>query len=253
MKCQGACKPGSVPPKRGQPFIWAEDCSPAQAANPDFSERSVPAPVKGHEVPIWPCSGWGLPCGDCRQPPGALLPHPFTLAPTSGAVCSLWHCPYGFPRRALPATLTSWSPDFPRIPCGNARLPGPLARPHIGTNFSAGKLARDPAITVDQELEQDGADLSVDIAVDLLRSPAALERLDRLVAVGHVIAETFKRQVKSPVIVEWIAQLELAAWAGTSRIRPSGPTETARPDRSCAPGRHRNAQPHWCGGCHAAG
>ncbi len=31
-------------------------------------------------APIWPCSEWGLPCGDCHQPPGALLPHPFTLA-----------------------------------------------------------------------------------------------------------------------------------------------------------------------------
>ena len=32
------------------------------------------------ETPIRPCSGWGLPCGCCCQPPGALLPHPFTLA-----------------------------------------------------------------------------------------------------------------------------------------------------------------------------
>src|SRR5690606_11909329 len=30
--------------------------------------------------PIWPCSGWGLPCDLCYQRPGALLPHPFTLA-----------------------------------------------------------------------------------------------------------------------------------------------------------------------------
>ena len=28
----------------------------------------------------WPCSGWGLPCDPCHQRPGALLPHPFTLA-----------------------------------------------------------------------------------------------------------------------------------------------------------------------------
>jgi hypothetical protein len=27
-----------------------------------------------------PCSRWGLPCGPCCQRPGALLPHPFTLA-----------------------------------------------------------------------------------------------------------------------------------------------------------------------------
>ena len=29
------------------------------------------------------------------------------------AVCSLWHCPWGRPRRALPGTVFSWSPDFP--------------------------------------------------------------------------------------------------------------------------------------------
>src|SRR5690606_9409789 len=30
--------------------------------------------------PIWPCSGWGLPCHPCYQGRGALLPHRFTLA-----------------------------------------------------------------------------------------------------------------------------------------------------------------------------
>ena len=35
---------------------------------------------EGRETPMRPCSGWGLPCGCCCQPPGALLPHPFTLA-----------------------------------------------------------------------------------------------------------------------------------------------------------------------------
>jgi len=29
------------------------------------------------------------------------------------AVCSLWHCPWGRPRRALPGTVFPWSPDFP--------------------------------------------------------------------------------------------------------------------------------------------
>ncbi len=47
--------------------------------------------------PIWPCSRWGLPCDLCYQRPGALLPHPFTLAcapsPEPSAVCFLWHFP----------------------------------------------------------------------------------------------------------------------------------------------------------------
>ncbi len=29
------------------------------------------------------------------------------------AVCFLWHYPWGHPRRALPGTVSPWSPDFP--------------------------------------------------------------------------------------------------------------------------------------------
>jgi hypothetical protein len=69
-------------------------------------------------APTWSCSRWGFPCHRrCRQR-GALLPHHFTLAArpvarTGSAVCFLWHCPWGRPRRALPGTVPSWSPDFP--------------------------------------------------------------------------------------------------------------------------------------------
>jgi hypothetical protein len=65
-------------------------------------------------APIRSCSRWGLPCRPCCQGRGALLPHPFTLAPGGpGAVCFLWHFPWGRPRRALPGTVFPWSPDFP--------------------------------------------------------------------------------------------------------------------------------------------
>ncbi len=78
------------------------------------------------ETPIRPCSGWGLPCGCRCRPPGALLPHPFTLACPPRhpkiwrshrrfALCGTFPCPARKRnRRALPATLVSWSPDFPR-------------------------------------------------------------------------------------------------------------------------------------------
>jgi len=36
------------------------------------------------EVPIWHCSGWGLPCEACCQPSGGLLPHLFTVTPQAG-------------------------------------------------------------------------------------------------------------------------------------------------------------------------
>jgi len=43
------------------------------------------------------------------------LPHRFTLAAAeAGAVSSLWHFPWGRPRRPLAGTVSPWSPDFPR-------------------------------------------------------------------------------------------------------------------------------------------
>ncbi len=71
-------------------------------------------------IPIWPCSGRGLPSHRCYHPRGALLPHPFTLTAKPLA-----------PRRRLRGGLLSaalsvssrfpgvtwrpvlWSPDFP--------------------------------------------------------------------------------------------------------------------------------------------
>jgi len=68
-------------------------------------------------VPIRSCSRWGLPCRPCYQERGALLPHPFTLTRLRRrlrrAVCFLWHCPWGHPRRTLSGTVSPWSPDFP--------------------------------------------------------------------------------------------------------------------------------------------
>ena len=48
------------------------------------------------------------------------------------AVCSLWHFPCGCPRRALPATLVSWSPDFPRTMRHAAAQPPGACRDRSG-------------------------------------------------------------------------------------------------------------------------
>ena len=65
-------------------------------------------------VPIRFCSRCGLPCRFRCRIRGALLPHLFTLAPSGdGAVRSLWHFPWGRPRRTLSGTVCRWSPDFP--------------------------------------------------------------------------------------------------------------------------------------------
>ena len=83
---------------------------------PDPDTDPGPRLRGGRAAPIRSCSRWGLPCRlRCRRR-GALLPHRFTLACTScpaPAVSSLWHFPWGRPRRPLAATVDPWSPDFP--------------------------------------------------------------------------------------------------------------------------------------------
>jgi len=122
--CQTACKPGSVRPCTagpGRPFLWdAHRCAP-HATNPGYGAGT---PLRhAHGIPCAPpvppirsCSRWGLPCRPCCQGRGALLPHRFTLAgrlQSGPAVCFLWHCPWGRPRRPLTGTVFPWSPDFP--------------------------------------------------------------------------------------------------------------------------------------------
>jgi len=86
------------------------------------SSRDLPGRrCKGapYAIPIWSCSGWGLPCQLCCQSRGALLPHPFILTiwvtkASDMAVSFLRHYPWSHPRRALPGILPLWSSDFPR-------------------------------------------------------------------------------------------------------------------------------------------
>ena len=123
---QTACKPGSVqdPPRRPGPPIGSLDdhssgtsvagrlARPTRAAT---RTRRLEPVARFRAAPIRSCSRWGLPCHPRCRGRGALLPHPFTLArPAGRAVCSLWHFPWGRPRRALPGTVSPWSPDFPR-------------------------------------------------------------------------------------------------------------------------------------------
>lgn len=54
--------------------------------------------------------------GAVASPPVGSYPTVSPLPIRGWAVCSLWRCPWGCPRRALPGTIASWSPDFPRRP-----------------------------------------------------------------------------------------------------------------------------------------
>ena len=115
---QTVCKPGSVlaAPERGDgwPFIWGVRCRTPRRDLPGRRCGNPPAGLRPRAAPIRSCSRWGLPCHQRYRRRGALLPHPFTLAVSEDmAVCSLWHFPWGRPRRPLAGTVFPWSPDFP--------------------------------------------------------------------------------------------------------------------------------------------
>ena len=131
----------SIPGGMGRPFLWDAPCGTPHATNPnDGAERPLAAQtgIRPPAVPIRSCSRWGLPCRPCYHARGALLPHRVTLAPNIrpgrktgpsavGAVCFLWHCPWGRPRRPLAGTVLPWSPDFP--PSLRMRAPTAVVRP----------------------------------------------------------------------------------------------------------------------------
>ncbi len=133
--CQAACKPGSVPDRNREMIIPLGRPLPGDSRDPPGRRRGNAWRTSRHAAPIRSCSRRGLPCRPRCRRRGALLPHPFTLAagarsrPGAGlAVCFLWHCPWGRPRRALPGAVFPWSPDFP--PAG--RLGKPVSQRSSG-------------------------------------------------------------------------------------------------------------------------
>ena len=119
---QTACKPGSVPPDAKSAGRGGHSSGPAVAdrfSRPTRVPQAGDSPTRlhGRGTPIRSCSWRGLPCRPCHQERGALLPHPFTLTRLRRrlrrAVCFLWRCPWGRPRRRLSGAVSPWSPDFP--------------------------------------------------------------------------------------------------------------------------------------------
>ena len=120
-RCQMACKPGSV-------------SAAAEALANDG--HSSGAAVAGRLVqPTRTAGAETFPAGEPARhsylvllPVGFTLPrllpaarcaltapfHPYSASPwRSRAVCFLWHFPWSRLRRALPGTVSPWSPDFP--------------------------------------------------------------------------------------------------------------------------------------------
>jgi hypothetical protein len=93
-----------------------------------------------------------LPVGFTLPPPlpeaRCALTAPFHPCPpcvsTRRAVCFLWHCPWGRPRRPLTGTVFPWSPDFPPSPHGNSGRPAVWREGHgtAWTNASRTRRSR---------------------------------------------------------------------------------------------------------------
>lgn len=127
------------------PFIWDARCRAPQATNPDGdaethsaasrSPRAVPslfgfapggvylaAPVASRAVRSYRTLSPLLhrkPNPEAERPQAA----PEARWAQDAAVCFLWHCPWGCPRRTLSGAVFPWSPDFP--PFTHSRPFGP--------------------------------------------------------------------------------------------------------------------------------
>ena len=109
-----ACKPGSVPIKVGDGHSSGTPVTERLARPTRMAERKRPRPC-GQPSLLGLAPGGVCPAAAVTG--GAVRSYrtlsPLPLAEASLAVCFLWHCPWGRPRRALPGTVLPWSPDFP--------------------------------------------------------------------------------------------------------------------------------------------
>ena len=125
MKSVGAARKPSSVPRVGHPCRGGGHSSRTTVTG--RLERPTRRTRAGNPLPpVWPCSGWGLPCEPRYRDPGALLPHHFTLTrlrqgfgeaslPVTRrmrAVSFLWNFPRGRPHRALPGTLPCGARTF---------------------------------------------------------------------------------------------------------------------------------------------
>ena len=93
---------------------------PSPGASRDRPGRPVRKPTAAVRTAARPYmvllpEGFAVPCPS--PGPRCALTAPFHPCPPASrpgrAVCSLWHFPWGRPRRALPGSVLPWSPDFP--------------------------------------------------------------------------------------------------------------------------------------------
>ena len=116
--------------RTGQSSISGDGCPPPLAANPGVDGRATrgsPDLRRHFTLPIWPCSGWGLPRPASHPAAGELLPHHFTLTlrwhTSAGRYVSV-ALSLGSPPLVVSQHPALWSSDFPR----RSAAPGVLRR-----------------------------------------------------------------------------------------------------------------------------
>jgi len=134
--CQTACKPGSVRTRVRDDHssgtrLAARLTRPTRTAERESSCAVLAQPslfglAPGGVYPAAPVARGAV--RSCRT----VSPLPAgCLAALARAVCFLWHCPWGRPRRRLSGTVFPWSPDFP-LPLARQRPSSRLAAAQIG-------------------------------------------------------------------------------------------------------------------------
>ena len=118
-KRQTACKPGSVPASRqGMTIPLGRPLPDASRDRPGRRRENPPAGGDAGAPPLFGLAPGGVyravpVTGDAVRSYRTLSPLPAGRLRPRRAVCFLWHCPWGRPRRVLPGTVSPWSPDFP--------------------------------------------------------------------------------------------------------------------------------------------
>ncbi len=120
-----------TPASRGRTISLGPTLPPASCSLPVTVKNRGPSRGGQPLVTAWPCSGWGLPCHDCCQPRGALLPHRFTLACAPGGSHRRFAFCCAFRRLATPGRYPAPCPaelglsSTPRGAAVLTRLPDP--------------------------------------------------------------------------------------------------------------------------------
>src|SRR5579875_1210604 len=232
---QTACKPGSVPPAVSRRRGGHSSGPPiaGRFARPTRTARSRDAPAQYAKRAHRPYSvllqaGLAMPSRS-PGPRWALTPpfHPCPR-PRPEAVCFLWRYPWGRPRRALPAALSLWSPDFPhpsRRRSATARPSGCGGRCALGRAGSRAQQATRGAsctpvaigLTVNHMVHYSAARLDASFAAlaDATRR-GVLEQLGRADASVSELADKFHMTLTG--MKKHVRVLEAAGLVATEKV-----------------------------------